>query len=49
MLQRSGICLSGVAQQVGVGGISAAKYLRPSAEKFLLSRGERFDPVPKLR
>ena len=39
MLQRSGFCLSGVGQQVGVGGISTAKMLRPAAERFLLSRG----------
>jgi hypothetical protein len=39
-LQRSGVCLSGVAQQIGVGGISTAKYLRPAAEKFLKKKGE---------
>ena len=40
MLQRSGICLSGVAAQVGVIGISTAKSLRPAAEKWLLAKNK---------
>jgi hypothetical protein len=39
MLQRCCVCLSGVAEMVGAGGISPAKMLVPSALRYLQGHG----------
>jgi len=38
MLQRCCMCLSGVAQELGSGGVAPTALLRPSAEKYLKER-----------